>query len=639
MSRIHGGTAVKRCQVNTVLCKITPVAAAMLATANVMAVDFNFGPVSVTSTGSVTAGAMMSTEKPDARWVNAKNAELAGADVSGQPNKTAAVDGDDGRLNWSKGDIVSSPITLLSENTFKYDRYGAFIQAKAWYDYTLDTKKVPHGHSLNGYEKNATLNDSGFHRLARFEGVELMEAYVYGDFNVAGTPLHVRAGNQVIKWGESRFFLNGINSINPIDVAAFQRPGSRPVDALRPAPHLYLKADLTDSLQLETFYQLAWKESVLPGCGTFFSGLDYFPGECNGLGAKAAFPDPTDYNDHGAWAAGSYIPRGPDQKPGDSGQFGVSLSHVDESSGVSLGLYAMQIHSRNPLPSAVLSSDPDKNDLGNPGWEYNGVDGSTPDSAVYIKDYAEDIRIFGASVSGQLAGWSLFGEYSYRPNQPITYHTGDSIPAVFGATADLAGLGLSVADDVLAGDPGSFFRGYDREKVSQLSFGGMSAFPSVLGADNFTFIGEVAVKYVHDLPSLDDVRYGRPNSMGTNFSSSQTAGSPGCNLGVQPHYQSRVCSDDGFVTDLAWGYRVRGQLNYRGVLPGFSLSPFAVFSHDVEGYSYDNEIMEGRLHGRVGVTFDYADKYSAEILYSTSGGNYWAKTDRDYLALSTRMAF
>lgn len=638
MFRTRKNAVVRRGLINTAFCKITPIVAALLATANAGAADFSLGPVAVTSTGSVTAGALMSAEKPDARWVNAKNAELAGANLSGRLNITGAADSDDGRLNWRKGDIVSSPVTLLSETIFTYDRYGAVIQAKAWYDYALHNKKVPHGHSLNGYERNATLNDDGFHRLARSQGIELLEAYVYGDFNLAEIPLQVRAGNQIIKWGESRFFRSGINAINPSDIPAFQRPGSRPTDALRPAPHLYLQVGLSDTLKLETFYQLAWKETVFPGCGTFFSSFDYFSRDCFGFGSKAAFANPADYNDREAWALGSVIERGPHRKPGNDGQFGIALHHVNNH-GVSLGIYAMQIHDRSLLPAAVLSSDPNKNAPGNTGWKYNGVDGPTSDSASYFEDYAKNIRIFGTSFAAKVASWSVYGEYSYRPNQPIAFHSGDSIPAIFGATADLAGLGLSLADDVLVAAPGSTFLGYGREKTSQLSFGGMTSFPSVLKADRFNFIGELAVKYIHALPSLDEVRYGRANALGTNFSASQGVGSPGCNLGVQPHYQKHVCSDDGFVTDLAWGYRMRGELNYGDVLPGFSISPFIVFAHDVKGYSYDEDLMEGRMHGRLGVTVDYAKKYSAEIVYSTTGGSYWARTDRDYLAMSARMSF
>lgn len=631
------------CTSKFLTAKALPVAVALVTANNTMAADFNLGPVSATANGSITAGALLSMEEAAGRWTNARSAELIGAEYSGQANPWGAAEADDSRLNWEKGDVVSSPVTLLGEVEFTYDRYGAFIRGKAWYDYTLENKKVPHGNSLNLYERDATLEDDGFNDLAQFKGVEILDAYVFGDFDAGDIPVHVRAGNQVINWGEGLFFQNGINSINPIDVAAFRRPGSQLKEALLPAPMLYFNAGLTDSLSLEGFYQLAWKETVLEGCGTYFSGLDYFPGDCFGISRKGPgtpFPNPADYNDREGYGVGSVIERGPDNEPGDSGQFGLSLRYFDWELGAEFGLYAMQIHSRTPQPSVFLSSDPNKNAFGNPGWEYNGVDGPTADSATYFKDYAEDIRIFGVTASANLAGWSVFGEYSYRPNQPIIYHTGDSVPAIFGPTADLDfAFDAPLADDVLAAEPGSYFKGYGREKVSQLSVGAIQTFSQVLGADNFVFIGEAGMKYVHDLPSLDEVRYGRPDAFGSNLAADQGVGSAGCNAGVHPQYQDKVCTTDGFVTDFSWGYRMRGQLNYKGLFAGINVSPYAAFGHDVEGYSHDNNFIEGRMLGNIGVKADYLAKYSAELSYTTTGNSFWGQTDRDFLSLSARMNF
>lgn len=615
---------------------------ALFSTKAVHASEVHVGPVSITANGSVTAGVLVSAEKAGGRWINAKNAELSGTEYSGKPNLLGATSVDDNRLNWEQGDIVSSPITIAGDVRLEYNQFGAFIRGKAWYDYTLENHKVPHGNSLNHYEPNAPLEDEGFHDLAKFKGVELLDAYLYGNLQAGQVPVHIRVGNQVVKWGESRFFMNGINAINPIDVAEFHRPGSRPGDILRPTPLLYFKAGLANNFQLEGFYQLAWKESVLDGCGTFNARIDYLPGACFGVSRNgtSVFTHPTDYNDHEAYAAGSYIDRGPDREPDDHGQFGLALRYSLPEQKTEIGLYAMQVHSREPLPSAVLSTDPAKNDFGNPGWEYNGVDGSTTDSAYYFKDYAEDIRIFGVTAATQIANWSLFGEYSYRPNQPIMYHPGDTVPGVFGPTADLDfAFGAPIADDVMAAAPGSVFKGYGREKVSQLTLGGIGMFPQVLGADHLVIIGEVGMKYVHDLPSLSDVRYGRPDAFGSNLSTSQGVGSAGCNMGVAPQYQEEVCSDDGFVTDLSWAYRIRGQLTYKHPAAGVSLSPFAMFGHDVKGYSHDYHFIEGRLIGNVGIKVDFLADYTVELNYTTTGDAFWAQDDRDTLAVSARMSF
>ncbi|MNF18953.1 hypothetical protein D3C80_2233650 [compost metagenome] len=53
----------------------------------------------------------------------------------------------------------------------------------------------------NGYEHDSKLDDSRLDELAQFQGVALLDAYVYGDFNLGESPLHLRGGKQVVNWG------------------------------------------------------------------------------------------------------------------------------------------------------------------------------------------------------------------------------------------------------------------------------------------------------------------------------------------------------------------------------------------------------------------------------------------------------
>ncbi len=64
-----------------------------------------------------------------------------------------------------------------------------------------------------------------------------------------------------------------INSINPIDVSAFRRPGAEIKEGLIPVEHaVYVSQSLTNQLTVEGFYQLEWDQTVLDNCGTFFGG-------------------------------------------------------------------------------------------------------------------------------------------------------------------------------------------------------------------------------------------------------------------------------------------------------------------------------------------------------------------------------
>lgn len=237
--------------------------------------SFNGGEVTGRANGSISVGAVWSAENPNGDYVNQGNADSIGRGHAGQFNPNSARNVDDSRLNWRKGDLVSSPVTVLGEVEMNWRNYGAFIRGKTWYDYTLNHHNVDFGHSANGYQANSTLNDSHFDDLAQFQGVALLDAYVFGDFDIADHPLNARLGNQVVNWGEGLFFQNGINAVNPVDTTALRRAGSQLKEALVPVPMLYGNLGLTDNLSLEAFYQLQWKASTLEGCGTFFSSNDY----------------------------------------------------------------------------------------------------------------------------------------------------------------------------------------------------------------------------------------------------------------------------------------------------------------------------------------------------------------------------
>ena len=52
--------------------------------------------------------------------------------------------------------------------------------------------------------------------------------------------------------------------------------------------------------------------------------------------------------------------------------------------------------------------------------------------------------------------------------------------------------------------------------------------------------------------------------------------------------QPNGCRNDGYVTDMAWGYRLRVSADYNNVLnTGVTVTPSVFWSHDVEGVSMD----------------------------------------------------
>ena len=132
------------------------------------------------------------------------------------------------------------------------------------------------------------LNDDGFNDYAKFSGIELLDAFIYGEFELGDMYLDARLGRQVVSWGESTFIRGGINAINPIDVAAFRRPGAEIKEGLLPVSMLYANLAVTDTLSAEAFYQLKFEETAIDGCGTFFSANDLTAEGCDTLTLGAA---------------------------------------------------------------------------------------------------------------------------------------------------------------------------------------------------------------------------------------------------------------------------------------------------------------------------------------------------------------
>ncbi|MFC5699339.1 DUF1302 domain-containing protein [Pseudomonas sp. GCM10022186] len=588
------------------------------------AAEIQWGEVSGRANGSLSIGAIWNAEKPDSDSIFQGNADSIGYGAPGQFNPSGGRTGDDGRLNFRKRNLVSSPVTLLGEMELNWRNYGAFIRGKAWYDYTLSNREVDFGHSSNGYQPNSKLDDSHFDELAKFQGVALLDAYVFGDFTIGDHPLHARAGNQVVNWGEGLFFQNGINAANPIDVAALRRPGSQLKEALLPVPMLYGNLGLTDALSLEAFYQLEWRRTVLEGCGTYFATNDFISQGCFGVPRGGA-------NDPVSFGNDQIIRRAGDNEPSDAGQFGLALRYFADQIGTEFGAYALNIHSRTPYSSILTDLRPGAG----AGW----LPGKQDTNGRYFADFPEDIRIFGLSFSTNLWGTSIFGEYSYRPNQPVQLATGDLIPAFAGnpgATAAVIGQDITLGQDAINATPGSVYNGYDRREISQLSLGFIKSISQVLGADSLGLTGEVGMKYMHDLPGLDKRRYTKGDLYGSDLADGNAAG---CLVGAAAQYRKYACSRDGYATKFSWGYRVRAQLNYPALLAGVNVSPFVAFGQDVQGWSYDGNFVEDRLLGSVGVKADYLQNYSAELSWSGTGNTPFGATDRDFIALSLRMGF
>jgi len=628
-------------------------------TGSASAVTFDLGEVRGQFDSQLSIGASVSTTDADKRFVSLS-----------QGGEGAARTSDDGRLNYESGDAFSKIFRGVHDLGFTYGDSGAFFRGKYWYDF--ETK--------DGSQDFYNIDDSGRKPLTKAAGVALLDAFIYHNYAIGNNPGNVRLGRQVVSWGESTFIQNSINSINPVDVAAFRRPGAEIKEGLLPVEMLYVSQGLTDNLSMEAFYQLRFQETVLDNCGTFF-GSDTLATGCNDrlVVAGKDYPqgDPRLANGGDPFAgspfaspAASYIVRArKDKEASDDGQFGVAFRYfAQELNDTEFGLYAMNYHSRTPLYSSIAG-----NYLGTtgvmgqaarglpatgaqvaglnrfrPGGRVQGIDGAMG-PAGYFFEYPEDIRLYGVSFQTMVGPASVGGEFSYRPNMPMQINTGDQSRTALVAASNLPGVGpLAGSDNThrgLEGQPevGDYIPGYQRKEFYQAQVTAIHFIERVMGASRLSLVGEVGVNHIGGLG--DTTKFGRDSVFGQSpFVEGDTgvAGTCSSNEGTvaadrSPNAAS-WCENDGFYTAWSWGYRARAALDYSNVFAGINLSPNVTWSHDVEGYGPN--FTENAKAISIGLNADYANKYSASLSYTDYfDGKYNTNVDRDFASASVSVNF
>jgi len=576
----------------------------VLATAPVHAFEFQSGELSGSITSTISYGVSQRVEDRDPALIGGQG--VGGNGGTGFSNTT-----DDGNLNYDDGDIFSNIVKGVHDIGLNYRNYGAFARVKWWYDFELNNGSVSHGHEPTSATPNQELDDSDFNDLAQFDGIELLDAFVFGEFEIGDKPLDVRLGKQVVNWGESTFIQGGINAINPFDVSAFRRPGAEIKEGLLPVNMLYASLGLTDSLSVEGFYQLKWDKTVIDGCGTYFAILDYAAEGCDRVAWYNPAPDILNY-------AGVPVPpfpalppvktpvdRAEDREADDDGQFGLAMRYYAESVDTEFGVYYINYHSRVPYVSGIRST----NGLG------HAIGGT---EAAYFLDYPEDIELFGLSFATNIGATALSGEISHRKDLPVQINGSEILSAALLWGFDFSS---SFTDNWASTLPGEVVNGWDPYDVSQAQMTLVHFFERVMGASRLTLVGEIGATYVHDLPPLSVQRYGRSAVFGRGTE------------GVDPNR--------GYVTDSAWGYRAVAKLDYPNAFAGVSVSPMISWKHDVDGVSPTPEFQEDRQALGLGVTFSYKDTYSLGVSYTNylNDGDFDVLRDRDFISMNASVSF
>ena len=349
------------------------------------------------------------------------------------PSPNAAYIADDATfsVDRSDGGLVSARFDLRSEVDVSWrETLGFRISGAGWYDFAYDDSDHPkNGTTASGLNAYDTWGQLSVHpgeyndetEDLHFRGGELLDAFVFANFDIGDVSANIRAGRHVLYWGQSLLSIGAIHgfagSMAALDLArGFGNPGSEAKELFLPNSKASTVVQLTDNLTLNAFYAfefvpLRWAEG-----GSYFSlnevltenseFLTIFAGEGGLDGTARSGLKAVDY------------------KSKDSGDWGVNLQYyiepwaletsfiyMNNTDRLTSGLYGSA--SGVTDDDRALASKTNANLLGTYGWVYK-----------------EDIDTFGISLSKEILDISWGADFVYRKNNALNP---DLTASVFGA--------------------------------------------------------------------------------------------------------------------------------------------------------------------------------------------------------------
>lgn len=580
--------------------------AAITATAPARAIDFELdNGIRGSFDSTYTFGGAIRTQK--------RNPDLIGL-VNG--GRAFSINGDNGNLNFSKGDFVSLRGSGVNELELEAGNLSLFTRVNYFYD------------SVN---RSSTLDRTPLSKRAKhLAGLDfdLLDLYLAGRFDLGDNPLSIRFGNQVLSWGESTFIQNGLNVINPFDVTKLRGAGTELREGVVPVPMVQGSLGLGD-WSIEAFWQLGWDHTEIEAEGTFFATNDFAsPGGQSVFLRFGLPPGPRDDPPRlSQGPVGSIVARAADRDARDGGQFGVALRYLaTELNDTEFGAYYIKYHSRLP----VLS--------GRTGRFVGLATGDYARTAAYFREFPEDIELAGVSFNTVIGETAFQAEYSYHWDQPLQV---DDVELLFAALSPIdpfLGLPLSAGTPVFGRNQLGRFgfdqevRGWRRKDYSQAQGTLTELLANVGPFDQIALVGEVGGMWIHGFEDPNVLRYEGPGTF--------TSANPFfTSLTLQP----ATANAKGFADKFSWGYRLvlRGDLN--NAIGSITLQPQIAFNHDVKGTSPSPvaNFVDGRKSLTVSLGASYLNDWTGSFAYTVNwnGGPYNLLSDRDFLAFTLSYSF
>lgn len=277
---------------------------------------------------------------------------------------------DEGDHAFDRGDLVANRLDLLTEVDGNYARRVGFrFSAAAWRDFAYGTQARTNPALAARGSYNNNQYSSYVRRYYRGPSGEVLDAYVWGAFELGEASGSLRVGRQAVLWGEALALSTHSVSYaqTPSDgLKGLATPGADAKELSLPIAQIAGTLQVTPTLALAAQYYLEWQPTRLAEGGTYLGGTDFV---LRGPDRFSAAPTLTLVNEGLV-------------KPKERGDWGLSARWSPAALGGTLGFYVRQFDER--LPTVSLN----------------------PAAQRYRAVYPEDARLYGLSFATSLGGVS-----------------------------------------------------------------------------------------------------------------------------------------------------------------------------------------------------------------------------------------
>jgi hypothetical protein len=612
-------------------------------------------------------------------------------DIIGIANggRAYSVNGDDGNLNYDDNDYFSKVFKITSDLEMKYHNYGLFLRGTAFYDF----------HNVHGDLERTELEGDALDLVGK--NAELLDAFIWWDFEVGGRPGTLRVGDQVLSWGESTFIQNSINTINPVDVNKLRIPGSELKEALKPVGMVSAALSANEYVSFEAFYQYDWEKTEVDPPGSYWSTND-FAGEGGdrvllGFGQWSDLGESWGVNPLVPWNLLGYptpvggdprfnmVPRGPNVYADNSGQYGLAMRVlVPQLNNTEFGLFYMNYHSRLPVISAktgtavgvvrTITAGTAAQTLALSGGNVflalnNGTLAGTSRGLPLADAQAVAAEAVNAASIGGVALATAYATSEYAKTAQYFLEYPEDIQ-LFGVSfnTQLERSGIALQGEV----------SYRRDVPLQvddleLLFAALGPINPTLANDNqlanvtgfeqtihgykrldMTQVQVTATKVFGPTAGADQFTlvgevgltyvHDMPSKDKLRFESPGTYISGNQKLaGFHGIAAGKYEDSSAFADQTSWGYRLVGKLDYNNAIGAVTLSPRIAWAHDVDGNSPNpgGNFLEHRKAITVGLEANYLNSWSADLSYTDffGAGRYNLINDRDFVSFNVKYSF